>query len=126
MQLTTLKRGDPDFYQLLGSIFGSREFEKEVGIRAYDDIGKVWFCALDHNVVIGLASIRGTVVSDCYVLPEWRGKGVFTEVLDRLLKKTQGPLKAMCTQASNPSFLRAGFIEISATKNFTKMELNRG
>ena len=125
MQLTTLKRGEPDFYQLLGSIFGSRTFEKEVGIRAYDDIGKVWFCALDHNVVIGLASLRGTIVSDCYVLPEWRNKGVFTKVLERLMKKTSGPLRAVCTQASKPSFLKVGFTEKSTTKNFTKMEINR-
>lgn len=125
MQLTTLKRGDPDFYQLLGPIFGSRQFEKEVGIRAYDDIGKLWFCALDHNAVIGVASVRGNVVSDCYVLPAWRKNGVFTEVLERLIKKTSGPLKAVCTQASKPSFLKAGFTEKSATKNFTKMEINR-
>lgn len=125
MQIATLKRGEPDFYQLLGPIFGSREYEKEVGIRAYDDIEKTWFCALDHNMVIGTASIKSGVVSDCYVSPKWRKQGVFTEVLDRLLKKTSGQLKAVCTSASKPSFLRAGFVEKKATKNFTKMELSR-
>lgn len=123
--ITTLERGDPDFYQLLGPIFGSREYEKEVGIRAYDDIGKIWFCALDHDVVIGMASLKGAAVSDCYVLKEWRKKGVFKEVLNRLMNKTSGPLRAVCTKSSKHSFLKAGFTEKSATKNFTKMEIDR-
>lgn len=125
MQLTTLKRGDPDFYQLLGPIFGSREYEKEVGIRAYDDIGKVWFCALENNFVIGCASFRKGIVSDCYVIPERRTYGVLTALLSRVIEKTSGPLRATCTPASKRIFERAGFVQNTAIKNFTKMELSR-
>ena len=125
MQITTLKRGEPDFYQLLGPIFGSRSYEKEVGIRSYDDAGKIWFAALEHGKVIGLASIHKSLVSDCYVLPEHRLKGVFTAVLHRLLEKTEGNLRATCTAASEKGFKRAGFIETSALKNFKRLELIR-
>jgi hypothetical protein len=111
---------------LLGPIFGSREYEKEVGIRAYDDEGKMWFCAMEHNVVIGCASFCKGVVSDCYVIPERRTYGVLTALLNCLIEKTSSLLKATCTPASKRIFERAGFVQKTAMKNFTKMELPRG
>jgi len=125
MHITTIERGEHDFYQLLGPIFGSREYEKEVGIRAYDDIGKKWFCALEHNLVIGCASLKLGVVSDCYVIPSRRGNGVFVELLSRVIEKTSGPLRATCTAASMPIFKKMGFVEKTMLKRFTKMELLR-
>lgn len=125
MHITILERNEPDFYTLLGPIFGSREYEREVGIRAYDDVGKRWFCALDYGQVIGLASVNGHVVSDCYVSPSRRHEGVFTAVLARLIQKTEGPLRSTCTPASRRAFVKAGFIPKSELKNYTKMELHR-
>lgn len=125
MHITILDRREPDFYSMLGPIFGSREYEKEVGIRAYDDEGKLWFCSIDYNSVVGVASLNGKVVSDCYVIPSRRHEGIFSDVLARLLQKTSGTLRATCTPASARAFLKAGFVPKSELKNYTKMEMHR-
>jgi len=43
MEILKLERNNPDFYRLLGPVFGSREIEKKSHDRFYDDPGKVWY-----------------------------------------------------------------------------------
>ncbi|MNQ51551.1 hypothetical protein D3C85_655380 [compost metagenome] len=118
-----LKRGDPDFYRLMGPFFGSRKVAAEVGIHIYDDSDKIWIVgSLSHDIV-AIMSLRGKTISDCYVLPEHRGKGIFTELLSHCLSAHGGSL-ATCTAASLPAFLSTGFEIISSTKNFTRVKRN--
>jgi hypothetical protein len=119
-----IDRNKFDFYLLLGPYFGSRKVAKEVGIHTYDDYEKVWFVAFDQGL-IGFASLKKNVVSDCYVLPECRNQGVFSVILSSLLLLSNGNLKATCTQSSKKAFANAGFVETKKTANFTFMELNR-
>jgi GNAT superfamily N-acetyltransferase len=108
----------------MGPYFGSREVAKEVGIHIYDDSDKEWFAAYHDGVMIGFASLRGAVVSDCYVKPSWRGNGVFSSILSRILIAKPYGLKANCTKASLGAFLSLGFEVKGSSKNFTRVELS--
>lgn len=120
-----ISRLRPDFYSLMGWFFGSRQVAKEVGINIYDDADKRWFVAFEDDKVIGFASLRGRLVSDCYVVPSKRISGIFRGILTMLEISTAGPLAANCTKASLKSFENAGFVAKRQTKNFTYMELDR-
>jgi hypothetical protein len=119
-----LNKNRPDFYSLMGPFFGSRSVAKEIGIHVYDDSNKRWFAAFDGELV-GFASYRNGLVSDCYVLPNHRNAGVFACILASLCLLTNGNLRAMCTQASKKAFFNAGFVQVKTTKNFTLMEMKR-
>ena len=120
-----INRNWPDFYSLMGWFFGSRQVAKEVGINIYDDQNKRWFAAFEDGQIIGFASLKGRLVSDCYVVPSKRSAGVFRGILTMLEMASSGPLAANCTHASRKSFAIAGFVEKRQTKNFTYMELDR-
>lgn len=120
-----ISRLRPDFYSLMGWFFGSRQVAKEVGINIYDDADKRWFAAFDDGQIIGFASLKGRLVSDCYVVPNKRKAGVFRGILTMLELSSTGPLTANCTNASCKAFANAGFVEKRQTKNFTYMELDR-
>lgn len=120
-----MTRDDPGFYECMRPLFGSRKVAKEVGLPMFDDDNKQWFMAFD-DVLMGVASVRfGTLISDCYVFTAFRRNGVFSEILSALLDGTEGNMFANCTPSSVRAFANAGFHQISATKNFTRMGLNR-
>jgi hypothetical protein len=102
---------------------GSRQVEKEVGIRLYDDDDKEWYTAWSDGVFAGVASVRGGVVSDCYVKPAYRCNGALTALLSSIIADSGHGLKASCTKMSAGVFSKAGFVEVKRTKNFVMMEL---
>lgn len=113
------------FYQIMGPFFGSRQMAKEVGIQPFDDDGKIWFVSMIGDKSIGVASLNGRVVSDCWVLPDYRNNGVFSSLLDSIVRNTGENLKANCTNMSRGIFAKFGFLQTKQTKNYTMMELNR-
>lgn len=119
-----MTRDDPGFYECMGPLFGSRQIAKEVGIPMFDDADKKWFLALDDEL-LGCASVRGSLISDCYVFDRFRGRGVFTKILATLLDRTTGSMTANCTKLSRGVFFVYGFRPVSFTKNFTRMRLDR-
>lgn len=123
LKIRTMSNDSQGFYQLLGPLMGSRAVEKEVGIRLYDDSDKEWYLAFIDDALAGVASVRGNVVSDCYVKPQYRDKGAMTRMLQSIMKNHHGALRATCTGMSVGIFERAGFILKSRTKNFYKMEI---
>lgn len=123
LQIRTMSNDNPDFYRIIGPLMGSRKVEKEVGIRLYDDADKEWYTAWIGEVFIGVASIRGCTVSDCYVKPAYRYKGALTAMLASIIKDHHGKLKATCTSISAGVFASAGFKLKKQTKNFYFMEL---
>lgn len=123
-KIRKLNRSDIDFYALMGPIFGSRTIAKEVGINIYDDDGKQFFVAIANHCVVGLASVRGSVISDCYTVLDHRKKGI----LSRLLFEALGNMnyaKATCTMLSRCVFKKFGFKPIKELKNFTIMECKK-
>ena len=47
-----MSRKDPDFYSIMGPVFGSREIQRKTGDRFFDDDNKEWhvFTDLQGNV----------------------------------------------------------------------------
>jgi hypothetical protein len=117
-----INRCQPDFYTRMGVFFGSRQVASEVGIHLYDDADKRWFGAFDGDSLIGFASVRKCLVSDCYVIPSRRNQGVFALILQSVQIFEPGYLKANCTHSSKKAFFNSGFVPVRATKNFTFME----
>jgi len=125
MKVHRITREAEKFYEIMGPIFGSREIAKEIGIHVYDDPDKQWYVCVKGAKLVGCASRRGNVVSDCYVDPKARTNGVFTGILSQLIYESEGPLRAACTKASEPMFKAAGFKPTRKTQNFVFMELKR-
>ena len=127
LTVTKLNRSGAGFYTVMGPFFGSRQVAEEVGIHLYDDANKTWFVCVDvpAKLLLGCASVRGRLVSDCYVIPGRRNSGIFSALLDALLADTQGPLRANCTHASLKAFKSRGFKPVRKSKNFTYVELHR-
>jgi hypothetical protein len=124
IRIESLDRKNTRFYGLFGPVFGSRTIAKEVGISAYDDADKVWLAAFYGDVMVGWLSVRGRVVSDCYVTEEHRNLGVLGRLLATAIASSDGPLRATCTAASVGVVRKAGFKVVRKTKNFTVMELH--
>lgn len=119
-------RNEAGFYCVFGPIFGNRDVAKEVGINIYDDSDKKWFVSFDATEkLIGCASIRGKLISDCYVVQRSRRIGIFSSLLDAMLEQTSGTLRANCTPASLGAFNSRGFKSVRKSKNFTYVELVR-
>lgn len=125
MKINQVTREVERFYETMGPLFGSRTIAKEVGINLYDDPDKQWFVCAKAGKVVACASLRGNVVSDCYVVPEMRKKGIFTAILAEIVRHSEGSLRAACTPLSVPIFKERGFKVTRKTKNFTFMELPR-
>jgi GNAT superfamily N-acetyltransferase len=124
IRIESLNRKNKRFYGLFGPVFGSRAIAKQVGIPAYDDADKVWLAAFSGDVMVGWLSVRGRVVSDCYVTEEHRNLGVLSKLLATAIASFDSPLRATCTAASVGVFRKAGFKVVRRTKNFTVMELH--
>jgi hypothetical protein len=108
------------FYEYLGPFIGKRDIHKEIGIAIYDDNNKLWAIAKINNTVVGFASKRKLIISDCYVLKKYRKKGILTEMLKLLCFEDK--LKATCTEMSKGAFKKIGFVSVKETKKFTYME----
>jgi GNAT superfamily N-acetyltransferase len=115
-----LPRND-DFWRILGPYIGSRQVAKEVGINLYADADKVFWLAEQHGQEVGFASVRGGLISDCYVLPAFRRRGVFTSLLIAMTMQPRD-YRATCTRMSRGAFEKQGFKVVKETKNFTHME----
>lgn len=120
--VSTLRRGDIRYYSNLGPIFGSRQIAKEIGIHVYDDEDKVFYQAKTW-LLQGILSVRGGLISDCYVFPEFRRQGVLTTLL-RAATLEQRDYRATCTPMSLGVFLKEGFQIKKVMTNFTKVEKN--
>jgi hypothetical protein len=110
------------FYEQLGPFIGKRNLHKEIGIAIYDDDDKLWAIATINDCVVGFASKRKKVISDCYVLKEHRRKGILFQILKLLCINSN--LKATCTQMSKGAFEKVGFTSKKQTNKFTYMEKN--
>lgn len=122
--IRSVDRASGDFYRLFGPVFGSRQIAKEVGIHAYDDVDKHWVGAFFDDVMVGWLSVRRGIVSDCYVLKEYRRNGVLSRLLTFATSRFGNRLRATCTADSVNVFRKAGFVEVRKTVNFTVMRMN--
>lgn len=58
---------DPDFYKILGPVFGSRKVQRITGDRFYDDDKKEWYVSLNENgQVISALSVMNDSIKNIY------------------------------------------------------------
>jgi hypothetical protein len=85
---------DKDFYTLLGPFLAKRNIEKEIGYKIYDDDEKVWFIAIEMRKIIGFCYLQKKAnhyqIGSCYVVEEYRQKGIFRELFTEATKGIQG------------------------------------
>jgi len=123
-EVLSINRTSDHFYELMGPVFGSRDFEKQVGINCYDDPHKEFFVAVVNRRVIAVCSFNKGVISDCFTEPQYRRQGILTFLLCMALRGVNRA-KATCTQASRGVFEQAGFTTVKNLKNYTMMEYSK-
>jgi GNAT superfamily N-acetyltransferase len=92
----------------------------------------MWFMAMENNYLIGFASLKttkkGVKIINAYVLPEYRGKGIHTELIEKRInwcvEKGYTSIEVDCLETSIKQYLNAGFKEIKTFKKWHKMEIN--
>ncbi len=87
VKVTRMTNKDKGFYSLLGPYLARRSVEKELGYRIYDDDEKTWFIAKETNDVQGFCYLAEKSdgkyqVGSCYVVHEYRKKGIFGKLID--------------------------------------------
>lgn len=84
--LSVMVNTDPGFYGIMGPVFGSREIEKELGGKVYDDQDRVWFVARHEGSLAGVCSYetksKKAYLKSDYVYPEFRGQGLWNKLCD--------------------------------------------
>ena len=107
-----LKRGDADFYALLGPVFGSREIEKITRDRFYDDTGKIWYVVCGK----GAASVLGSTIKNFYA----DESGTARELLDKI-KEKHTRLDGIVPRIYQADFESAGFSVLQYKRNFMEV-----
>ena len=78
-----LTNKDEEFYNYMGRFFGSRQIEKQLNDRIYDDDTKEWYISIENEKVTAFASINNNVIKNIYAVKE---KSLET-VLNRIAKE---------------------------------------
>jgi GNAT superfamily N-acetyltransferase len=88
----------------------------------------IWYIALDNYKVVGFCCAvikKGyTSFNHDYVLPEYRNKGIYSQLFENRLNDTMGLIKAACTKNSINTFKKNKFKVIKQTKNYIFVETN--
>jgi len=109
MKVMLRRRGDEDFYSLLGPVFGSREIEKATKDRFYDDPEKVWFLIPGEAV----ASVSGHTIKNFWASTEEAALCVILEILP-----LHSSLDGILPTGWEGAFRRCGFTTQYHSKNF--------
>ena len=123
--IRTIENSDTEFYALIGPLLSRRDIVKDQGGNMWDDDGKVWFAAVgtESQGVMGVCAYvkRSKYLWYCsdYVLPGWRGQGVYNGLfVARDIATTGQPVRSRCTPMSVGTFTRFGFITTGMTGSY--------
>lgn len=86
-----------------------------------------WYIAIDKEVIGFCSAVIKkdyTSFNHDFIIPEYRNKGIYSQLFANRLKDCKGLLKAVCTPMSKNIFIKNKFIVIKETKNYTFVELN--
>jgi len=109
--------------QKISEIALRKEPQMELGYQIYSDSKHTWYLAYENDLLIGFcASVnKGNhfSFSHDYVLPEFRGGGVYLALFINRLNDFPKNIKAVATKKSINTFLRNGFLAVKRTANYT-------
>lgn len=125
---------DYDFYSLMGQFLSRREIVKETGFPIWDEDDKVWFISVAEDSVVGFAALRfageTAIFCSAYVLPDYRRQGIHTTLLevriDYCRQNNFHHARTVASELAVPQLQKSGFVIISSTKNYAKMEVDLG
>lgn len=124
-----LRRDDERFYPLLGPFLAQRAIVREVGAPLWDDVGKRWFIALTAaGEVVGFAALMGCTFCSAYVLPAWRGQGIYTALYDARLRACPVGMRlsVVANAQSAPFYHRRGWRVVRQRGQFVQMCWEQG
>jgi GNAT superfamily N-acetyltransferase len=116
--IVAVRNTDADFYRHVGPFFGKRAVIKALGMPMYDDDEKRWLLVLTSNgtcIAVSSYIVRGTrgYLKSSYVLPDFRGQGIFNALFAERLRLLKGAhvtrITGTATEMSKNTYLRYGF-----------------
>lgn len=118
-----------ELFCLIGEYFASAELRKEFGEPMTSDKSYTWFLALEEETVQGFSAVRvGSKKGElnyCYVLPEYRGRGVATKLLESRIEYLRSIgveiIETIIVPGRLGAFEKHGFKEISRRGQYIKM-----
>lgn len=129
-QIRRMTNTHPDFYPLVGPFLARRAIVREMGGPIFDDDEMEWYVAVSpEEKVLGFAALRqkGNIVEfdNAYVLPEWRGHGLYWRLLEARLAHCRGGtvMRALTTRKSVDALLRRGFTIRRQRGQYTEVEM---
>lgn len=127
VKITRITNQNAQFYRTIGPYLSRRHIVTELGNPVWDDDGKEWFVAKVGRKIAGFAATRsvGRHVSlvSAYVVPEYRGQGVYSAlILARLKAIGERHIKAVATPAAAKQLRKSGFRKIGERGKFSVME----
>lgn len=115
-----------EFYRDIGPFLSRREIVRELGFNIWDDDRKVWYVMYQGETVVGFAAMipgdKKTVFMSAYVPPEYRSRGIYSELLDaRLSDVVTWPVTTTATDKSRPILESRGFVATGQRGRYTSM-----
>ena len=120
MQRIRLNQKSPNFYELLGPVFGSRTIEQETNDRFYDDAEKEWFLLLDQDAYLGIASVSGKIIKNFWAVNADAAEALLREILSEGWR-----LKGIVPRTHERVFARLGFRTGAYRKNFIEVHYEK-
>lgn len=126
IKILRMSNTDDAFYSTMGPFLSRRKIVSELGFPVWDEDDKAWYVAISSEEVIGFACSTkradATVFHSDYVLPGWRGVGVYKRLIaDRLSDVQQWPVRAVATPASAPILEKYGFAVVRMRGKYSEM-----
>lgn len=123
-------RDDPDFYQVMGPLFGSRLVVKELGMPMYDDPDRIWCIAIAADGrAVACSSIafdgKKAQFKSAWVHPDYRRQHIYDELFRMRLALAEAQhvttITATATQLSRNTHLRHSFRQIGTRGKYFLM-----
>lgn len=110
-----MSRKDPDFYSIMGPVFGSREIQRKTGDRFFDDENKEWYVFMDsQGYVTTVISVSNNLIKNVY--------SSNMDELTLLLKEICPEIKSgIVPIAYTEIYKNAGYSVSESSKNFVEI-----
>lgn len=95
----------------------NRQVCKEIGINILVDPGAVFYIQRDKTGMVGFIGMVKSEIKYAYIIPKFRGKGVFTKMLT-VIKKEYDSIRVTCTNDSLGAYLKNGFQKHKQLTNY--------
>lgn len=128
-EIKTIKHSK-ELFCLIGEYFASAAIRKIFDEPMTSDESYTWFLAIDGDTVQGFAAVRITPKSVgelnyCYVLPEYRGNGIATNLLNHRIEflKSLGinTAESIIVDARLETFTGLGFEKVGSRGRYIRI-----